>query len=275
MEKQKNNSVLITLIVILILLLLGSSGYILYDKGLIGKPTIVNNNQNKKDNDKQEQPNQEQPDNENKQNQSNDNNQSDSDKKEVNKLSSYEVECSYGLVPYIESLFVKTNVYDKDKGEFYLDFQKYNDKDSSLITSFLIHYLEKQALRNGFDSKINKEEYNGEFSLSVDKAKLDSITKKVFNTQGLNDYSVVYREKFGLIKLSDNYYKLSWFATGGSGVTLSDISVDIADDKAYMTVSAELGSASGYSGNIGSARITINLNRNDRFCYIEKIEKLS
>lgn len=144
MEKQKNNSVLITLIVILILLLLGGSGYILYDKGLIGKPTETNNNQNNGDDNKQEQPNQEQPDNENKQDQSNDNNQSDSDKKEVNKLSSYEVECSYGLVPYIESLFVETNVYDKDKGESYLDFQKYNDKDSGLITSFLIHYLEKK-----------------------------------------------------------------------------------------------------------------------------------
>lgn len=270
MEKQKNNSVLITLIVILILLLLGGSGYILYDKGLIGKPTEVNNNQNKRDDNKQEQ-----LDNENKQDQSNDNNQSDGDKGDVNKLSSYEVECSYGLVPYIESLFVETNEYDKDKEEFYLDFQKYNDKDSSLIISFLLHYLEKQALINGFDSKINKEEYNGEFALSVDKTKLDYITKKVFNNQGLNDYSVVYREKFGLIKLSDNYYKLSWFATGGSGVTLSDISVDITDDKAYMTVSAELGSASGYSGNLGSAKITINLNRNDRFCYIEKIEKIS
>lgn len=269
MERQKNNSVLITVIVILILLLLGTCGYILYDKGLIGKPNEVNKEENKR-NDKQEQ-----EDNDNKQDQSSDSNQSSGDKGEVNKLSSYEVECTYGLVPYIESLFVETNEYDKNKGEFYLDFQKYNDKDRSLIISFLLHYLEKQALKNGFDSKINKEEYNGEFALSVDKTKLDSITKKVFNNQGLNDYSVVYRDKFGLIKLSDNYYKLSWFATGGSGVTLSDISVDVTNDKAYMMVSAKLGSASGYSGNIGSAKITVNLNKNDRFCYIEKIEKLS
>lgn len=269
MERQKNNSVLITVIVILILLLLGTCGYILYDKGLIGKPNEVNKEENKR-NDKQEQ-----EDNDNKQDQSSDSNQSSGDKGEANKLSSYEVECTYGLVPYIESLFVDTHVYDKNKGEFYLDFQKYNDRDRSLIKSFLLHYLENQARRNGFDSKINKEEYNGEFALSVDKTKLDSITKKVFNNQGLNDYSVVYRDKFGLIKLSDNYYKLSWFATGGSGVTLSDISVDVTNDKAYMTVSANFDNASGYSGNIGSAKITVNLNKNDRFCYIEKIEKLS
>lgn len=266
MERKKNNSVLVTLIVILILLLLGTCGYILYDKGLIGKPNEVNKEENKR-NDKQEQ-----VDNESKQDRSNDNNQSGSDKREVNKLSSYEVECTYGLVTYIEFLFVETNVYDKNKGEFYLDFQKYNDKDSSLIISFLLHYLEKQARRNGFDSK---EEYNEEFALSVDKTRLDSITKKIFNNQGLNDYSVVYRDKFGLIKLFDNYYKLSWFATGGSGVTLSDILVDVTNDKAYMTVSANFDNASGYSGNIGSAKITVNLNKNDRFCYIEKIEKLS
>lgn len=42
-----------------------------------------------------------------------------------------------------------------------------------------------------------------------------------------------------------------------------------------MTVSANFDNASGYSGNIGSAKITVNLNKNDRFCYIEKIEKLS
>lgn len=107
---------------------------------------------------------------------------------EVNKLSSYEVECSYGLVPYIESLFVYTSEYDKDTKKSYFDFQKYNDKDSNLITNFLIHYLERQAIRNGFDSKLNNEEYNGEFSLSVDKIKLDYITKKVFNIDGLNDY---------------------------------------------------------------------------------------
>lgn len=182
MERQKNNSVLITLIVILILLLLGTCGYILYDKGLIGKPNEVNKEENKR-NDKQEQ-----VDNDNKQDQSSDNNQFSGDKGEVNKLSSYEVECTYGLVPYIESLFVDTHVYDKNKGEFYLDFQKYNDRDSSLIKSFLLHYLENQARRNGFDSKINKEEYNGEFALSVDKIKLDYITKKVFNIDGLNDY---------------------------------------------------------------------------------------
>ena len=246
MERQKNNSVLITLIVILILLLLGTCGYILYDKGLIGKPNEVNKEENKR-NDKQEQ-----VDNDNKQEQSSDNNQFSGDKGEVNKLSSYEVECTYGLVPYIESLFVDTHVYDKNKGEFYLDFQKYNDKDRSLIISFLLHYLEKQALKNGFDSKNLMEKSH----IAI-------------------DYSVVYRDKFGLIKLSDNYYKLSWFATGGSGVTLSDISVDVTNDKAYMTVSANFDNASGYSGNIGSAKITVNLNKNDRFCYIEKIEKLS
>lgn len=42
-----------------------------------------------------------------------------------------------------------------------------------------------------------------------------------------------------------------------------------------MTVLAEIGSSSGYSGNLGSTKITINLNNNDRNCYIEKIEKLS
>ena len=110
MERQKNNSVLITLIVILILLLLGTCGYILYDKGLIGKPNEVNKEENKR-NDKQEQ-----VDNDNKQEQSSDNNQFSGDKGEVNKLSSYEVECTYGLVPYIESLFVETNEYDKNKG---------------------------------------------------------------------------------------------------------------------------------------------------------------
>lgn len=186
-------------------------------------------------------------------------------------LSATEGRCLYEMLPRLESLFVSTWQYDKNTQTTYFDFSKYDAKDEQLIKTTLQRYL-KAA---GFGGNVLENgKYVGNFSITVSKTDLDLITNEVFNINGLNDYTSCGSNGLGLCKINDDFYKLSWVAKGGDVVSLYDISFNYDDNKMYITTSARIGSDSGDHGSMGIAKVTVNLNKNNGNCYIEKIEKI-
>lgn len=264
MEKEKNNSGLIALLIVLFLLVLGLGGYIVYDKVLRNKETPVEKNTSDSDNI-------ENTISENNEEKNNTTTANIEEKKENNNNTIIPDYCSYEMIPYLEALFNHTVEYNN--GKPYLDFTKYNAKDETLIKRFLDSYLMLSAIKNGFGAVIGENEIVTDYSLNISKSTLDSITKTVFNTNGLKDYTYLYRGQLGISKINDIYYKISWAATGGSRVHLYDVSMNSKDNKHYITASAKMGSDGGDIGNIGKTKVTISIN-NDNSCYIEKIEKI-
>ena len=263
MGKEKKGG-LMAFVVILFVLVVGLGGYIVYDT-VINHKTLDENNTNchsiKEDNRSS------QSDKET------DRRQEDESNLDTSWIESWQIDhCSYEMIPYIEALLLNLIHYDEENQTLLIDFTKYNSEDDQLIKSVVYQYLVTAAVKNDFGYELENGEYTGTFSINISKYKLDAITKTIFNTDGLSDYSTVIREKFGLIKINDNFYKLAWYATGGSAVNLYNASIDVHNDEVYIIADTHYGSAGGIEGDLGKIKVTVEIDKKDGSCHISKME---